>query len=113
MKASHAWAHDVIAAGRAAGVVPPYASADWLALDPDDPRRLAAIVIAAECWWYDGLPEVMAERLRDELLFLDQLVVERIRRTSWDVAAAKDWVAVAERPTYDELEARRRRGWSA
>jgi hypothetical protein len=92
-------------------VLPAYGSTEWLALDPSDPRRLAALVVAAECWQHAGRVEVMAEQLRDDLALTDQLVVERVRRTSWDVAGARDWHAASRRPTHAELVERRR--WSA
>lgn len=30
--------------------VPEYGSLEWLGLEPSDPRRLAALVVAAERW---------------------------------------------------------------
>ncbi|MGE3811688.1 MAG: hypothetical protein AB7I24_09080 [Candidatus Nanopelagicales bacterium] len=87
-KASHPWAAGVIAAGRDTGQMPAYASLDWLALDGRDPRRLAALVVAAECWWGEGRPAVLAERLRDQLALDDHLVRQRIREASWDVSEA-------------------------
>jgi hypothetical protein len=86
--ASHPWAHEVIAAGRAAGQVPQYASADWLALPAHDPRRLAGLVVAAECWQFDGRADIAAARLREQLALEDHLVLRRIRQASWDVSEA-------------------------
>lgn len=105
--ASHELAARVIAAGRAVGAVPSYGTAAFLELPPSDPRRLASLFIAAECWWDHGRPEVAAQRLRDELADVDAQVLFRLRATSYDVAAAKDWHAVAERPVFAEVEAQR------
>jgi hypothetical protein len=110
--ASSPWAASVIAAGRVTGPLPRYASDDWHALDPADPRHLAAVVVAAECWAHEGRPDVLAERLRDDLALTDQIVVGRIRRASWDVAGARDWQAASHRKTHAELEARRRSAYA-
>jgi hypothetical protein len=50
---------------RAGGRVPPYGSAEWLALPEGDSRKVAAVVRAAECWATDG--DNLEERLRVEV----------------------------------------------
>ncbi|WP_405489115.1 hypothetical protein [Streptomyces sp. NBC_00096] len=44
---------------------PPYASPAWLALHPDDPRRLAGALDAAEKWRKFGDEESLLQWLRD------------------------------------------------
>ena len=57
------WAADKI---RTAVVTPPrYGSESWLALDLDNPAKLAAVVVAAEAWATDG--DNIEERLRAEV----------------------------------------------
>ncbi|MFK4091115.1 DUF2742 domain-containing protein [Kribbella sp. NPDC020789] len=45
--------------------LPTYGSPHWAALADDDPRKLAAAVIAAECWATDR--DELPGRLRDEI----------------------------------------------
>jgi hypothetical protein len=45
---------------------PSYGSPEWLAL-PDGPEKVAAVVIAAECWAFDG--DHLEQTLRAELEF--------------------------------------------
>jgi hypothetical protein len=48
-----AWARAIITRGRTVGDVPSYGSHDWCALPAADPRRIAALVVAAESWRAD------------------------------------------------------------
>jgi hypothetical protein len=83
---SHPEAAYWIGMGRDTGSpIPSYGTNEWLDLPRDDPRREAALWIAAECWWSEGTPERAAERLRDELAELDALTAYRIRNASHDV----------------------------
>ncbi|KLL10809.1 MULTISPECIES: hypothetical protein [Protofrankia] len=50
------WAQDKIRAARAAGRIPSYGSPEWAALPDDDPRRAAAILVAAESWRAEADP---------------------------------------------------------
>lgn len=106
--ASHPWAAEVIAGAWHLWPIPSYGTPEFLALPQDDPRRLPALVIAAECWWNQGRPEVMAEVLEDHLAEMDAEARYRFRALSWDLSGAQDWNAVAARPTFAELEQRRR-----
>ncbi|TSD62809.1 hypothetical protein [Aeromicrobium piscarium] len=54
-----------INAGR--GPIPKYGSAEWVLLPADDPRREAAMAIAAEAWFSEGQPDVIAGRFFTEL----------------------------------------------
>ena len=91
------------------GRLPLYASREWWALDDDDPRRWASVIRAAACWRHESRLDVIDERMRAELERVDQLVVERVRAASHDIAGAADWVAVADEPSHDELTRRRAR----
>ena len=47
----HRWARRMLDA--AEGPIPSYGSPEWLALPEGDRRKVAAVVIAAECWATD------------------------------------------------------------
>ena len=89
------------------GRLPIYGSREWWALEDDDPRRWASVIRAAACWRHESRLDVIDERMRAELERVDQLVVERVRAASHDVAGALDWTALAAEPTHDELARRR------
>ena len=92
---------------RTFGVIPLYDSVAWHALEPDDPRRWAAVVRAAAAWRHEGRLDQIERRLQEELARVDQLVLERVRSASHDIAGALDWNALASEPTHDELARRR------
>ncbi|MDQ3103702.1 MAG: DUF2742 domain-containing protein, partial [Actinomycetota bacterium] len=46
------WAYGLIR--RCPSPAPSYGSAEWLALADDDPGKVAAVVVAAECWAQSG-----------------------------------------------------------
>ncbi len=100
---THHWAQRVLAAARPAGDLVRYGTEEWHDLAPNDPRRLAALVLAAECWREHCDPVNIALELLDEL----REGRREQRRTSWDVCGAADWAAVASRPTVAELQRRR------
>ncbi len=100
---THRWAQRILEDARAAGELVRYGTAEWHALDPHDPRRLAGLVLAAECWREHCDPVNIALELLDEL----REGRREQRRTSWDVCGAADWAAVASRPTVAELQRRR------
>jgi hypothetical protein len=89
--------------GRRHGEIPIYASPEWEALEPTDPRRFAAVVRAAECWRLDGEPDAIRQRLAED----DVLARARVRLASYDVAGATDWAEAASRPSWAELQRRR------
>lgn len=67
--AAQAWAvHQVttLADGARDWNVPPYGSLAWSQLPPNDPRRFAAVVEAAERWRRQEAEEERLERLADE-----------------------------------------------
>lgn len=62
------WARALI--DRAAKPIPPYGSDEWHQLPEACAERIAAVVIAAECWALDGddLPSRLARELDDRSL---------------------------------------------
>lgn len=101
------WALERIRAAAGHGELPPYGSSEWQQLPADDPRRSAAVVVAAEAWRDHRSPERIAVDLRRELQATDMQVLARFKGASVDVSAAADWTARASAPTHDELERRR------
>lgn len=103
-----AWEGQRIASvARTFGSIPLYDSAQWHALEADDPRRWAAVIRAAACWRFEGRLDQIELRLQEELARVDQLVLERSRLASHDISSAADWVAIANEPSHDELARRR------
>jgi hypothetical protein len=49
---------------------PAYGTPEWLALPEAHPAKIAAVVIAAECWAMDG--DELEDRLRREVLALSR-----------------------------------------
>lgn len=100
------WAADLIRS--ADGPVPDYGSPEWAALPDDSRAKVAACVIAAECWRVETDPERIAQRLRIELdaarRAADALDAEEARWTPEIVAAVH---RSANRPSYAELCRRR------
>lgn len=62
MSARERWAHRLIAP--APKPLPRYGSDEWLALPEGHPSKIAAVVVAAECWATE--PEQLATMLRFE-----------------------------------------------
>ncbi|MEU3045095.1 hypothetical protein ABZ705_00970 [Streptomyces sp. NPDC006984] len=89
---------------------PPYASRAWRALPPDDPRRLAAAMEAAEKWRKYGDEDALLQWFRDvsdrARYALDrsrahaELVEARKPRPAWQLKATPGWppVAIPGRP---------------
>lgn len=101
------WAVGIIRLGRDAGQIPRYGSQTWLMMAGDDPRRIAAIVIAAECWRDHCSDDRIADELGQEIAAAEANLVHRFRETSWDIGGARDWVADSYRPSHAQLVARR------
>jgi len=97
------WASHRIRAGQAVGQVPRYGSAAWLRLGDRDPRKVAAVVIAAEAWRWDSLE--LPDRLAGEL---DEArrTTEELDAAEWSLAAASVR-RTASTPTLLQLERRR------
>lgn len=94
------WADDVVATAREVGRLPEYGSAEWHALIPGDPRRFAALVVAAEAWRRFWEQDAVAERLRDELAVAAQLEAAAFA----DVAAGVR--SHADSPSWSEIRGR-------
>lgn len=86
--------------------IPRYGSQEWEALPDHDPRILAAIVVAAECWRDYCSPETVFEDLIQSQREDDAMVFARITETSDDVHAGLPFGFV-DAPTHRELVARR------
>ncbi len=78
--------------------VPPFGTADWLALSVTDQRRPAAVVRDALSWWRVGEPLDDLEQRAQAALDVE---------SSHAVAGALRWSGVAYRPMRAELAGRR------
>lgn len=58
---------------------PRYGGAEWRALGPDDPRRLASALYAAECWRKWGDEEALIEWFRSAFRTRPSLAERRTR----------------------------------
>ncbi|GAB3349973.1 hypothetical protein [Modestobacter lapidis] len=96
------WATALISA--ADGPIPDYGSPEWVALPDNDRRKVAATVLAAECWRAETDPEWRAWRLRTELEAGQGADDEPARWTPEIVAEVH---RTANRPSYAELCDRR------
>jgi len=90
------WARRMI--DKAGGAsIPTYGSSSWLALPEGDPRKVAAVIVAAECWAQSG--DTLEGDLRRELATMRR---EHKRRDDEDYADAQQahreqWEPVAKR----------------
>ena len=96
------WAAALIARGRAIGPIPRFGDAAWQRLEPSDPRAVAAVAVAAECWRQESDPARLAERLRAALDVACS--VEQAREAEEFAALVR---VLARRPTYAALCDRR------
>jgi hypothetical protein len=101
------WALELIRAATAHGPLPLYGDPEWQQLEPTDPRRWAAVIVAAEAWRDHRSAERIAVELRRELDDIDMAVISRLKEAAVDVASATDWTARASAPTHIDLERRR------
>lgn len=69
-----------------AGVFPKYGSEQWIALPPDDPKRLASALAAAELWRKYGDEEALIQWFREASRSRPSLA-ERRTRAELDQAA--------------------------
>lgn len=96
------WVADVLARGRRAGPIPRYGSPEHLALEPSDPRFVAAVAIAAQAHLSMSTPAAVAERLATELATARAVAVELVEE---ERSAAVG--GMVSRPTMAELWRRR------
>lgn len=99
------WAALYIHRGRTAGELPRYGSPAWLDLPDADPRKVAAVVVAAECW-ADDLDN-LEQRLHDEITASRQVQAEEDAVAFAHVAASVR--RHANSPSWDNIVRR----WSA
>lgn len=85
------------------GPVPTYGSPEWHRLPYDDPRRWAAVLVAAECWAADG--DDIPARLRRELA--DQAAAAEAVEDEAFAAMAANIRRHAGSPSHAELQRRR------
>lgn len=105
-----AWASAHLQAARAHGHIPRYGEPDWHKLSPTDPRRWAAVIIAAECWAQDGddIPARMRRELADQRAADLELYVDDMLRAEDDYARMAAGIRRrANTPTWAELKQRR------
>jgi hypothetical protein len=94
------WAQQLIA--NADGPIPPYGSAEWVALPDDSRAKVAATVIAAECWRTYWQPDEHRRRLTAEL----EAGHDSDQREEWSAEVVASVHATADRllrprPTID------------
>jgi hypothetical protein len=85
------------------GRLPVYGSDEWHALDDSDPRKSAAVSLAAECWRRYWTPEWVAARTEQ----FEAEVAERLKAAAVAISTGADWVKVANAPSYAVLQRRR------
>lgn len=88
--------------------IPSYGTEEWSELPKADPRRLAAVIIAAECWrtWCEETPE----RLADELAAENRRCISRWGDAANDMRGAPRMsnAPPPSAPSFAELQDRRR-----
>jgi hypothetical protein len=98
------WVKAFIRRGRVRGTVPRYGSLLWCRLPEDDPRKVAAVCIAAECWAIECDPQTIREQLENELSaqrwLEDQASEVEHQRVAAQVIAINRWVE-REKPWAD------------
>lgn len=99
------WSAAVIARGLAVGPLPRFGSSEWAALPTTDPRFIASVALAAECWSDHCSPGRIRQQLRDELTAERQL--DNALRDDLFRAAAARVRHLSMVPTQAELRARR------
>lgn len=73
---------------RAPRPIPSYGSPDWTALPKNDLRRVASVLVAAECWRDHCSPARVAQDLVERMDEEDRSILRRLRETSWGVGEA-------------------------
>ncbi len=100
------WARVLIARGRSRGEVPCYGSRAWLDLPDGDARKVAGVVIAAECWAADG--DDLVSRLHREVA--QERAEHDAREAEVYANLARGVRSLANAPTIAELRRRRAGG---
>ncbi len=99
------WSTAIIDRPAKVGSVPRYGDPEWQQLGPTDPRFVAAIAVAAECWRAEDDPARLRERLQTEVTAgraaEEKIDAELFRQTAATVRR------MADQPTLDELRRRR------
>jgi Protein of unknown function (DUF2742) len=82
--------HRLLNLGHRHGDIPIYGSGEWEELPASDPRKFAAVVRAAECWYRDGEADAIRQRIVQDLADNDMLARWRVRAAGHDVHDAVD-----------------------
>jgi len=80
--------------------LPRFGSSEWHALDDLDPRKMAAVVVAAACWWDSCRPARIAQDLENELIAARQIQAQRFAAVAHDVrrrANSPSWAEIKRR----------------
>lgn len=104
------WAVPFIRRGRALGELPSYGTPAWCSLPANDPRKIASVVVAAECWAAEIDPILMRQRLEDEITARRQAEA-KIDAEEWRQAAS-NVVKISTSRRRAPWESRARRGAS-
>lgn len=83
---------------------PEYGSSEWQQLDDADPRKSASTVQAAEAWRILNSSPHVRELLNE---WREWQLRRDMGESTADMAALYDWRAVANTPTFAEIERRR------
>ena len=98
-----AWIRRRLPVGRPRRELPRFGSSEWHALDDLDPRKMAAVIVSAACWWDSCRPARIAQDIEDELIVAQQLQAQRFAGVAHDVRRR------ANSPTWAEI----RRRWAS
>ncbi|MFC3892109.1 DUF2742 domain-containing protein [Lentzea rhizosphaerae] len=100
------WAVPLLTRAQSAGVIPPAGSRAWCALDDTDPRKPAAVVLAALTRLEENTPAAIDARRTSRLDEIERVCRDRARSASHDMSATQAWGS-AIGPSFKELERRR------
>jgi hypothetical protein len=108
--ATRTYADTLIARGQARGRLPRYGTPEWVALPDTEPRKVAAVLIAAEAWRDHCSAERVAQDMADDLAEIDALLRYRMKAATADIAASPGmrYAASPACPSRAELAARRK-----
>lgn len=100
------WAAALLARANTTGFIPPAGSRTWCALPDTDPRKAAAVVLAALTRLEESTPAAISARHAAQLDEIERVCRERALSASHDMSATQAWGS-AIGPSYRELERRR------
>lgn len=101
------WAEPLLRRAYAAGPVPLAGSPTWTALADNDPRKPAAVVLAALAHLEESTPDAIAARVAADWAAAQREFRQRLKEASADMSAAQDWGRVAGHVPFCVYAARR------